>query len=956
MEDKISVIVTVYGTEPYLETCLKSIKLQTHKNLEIIVVNDGSKGNVREIFNKVADGRFVYVDNVTNKGLFMARIAGARVATGNYIAFVDSDDYIDQDYYRLLLATAKEHSSDITFAMTVEDIDNKGKYERVIHREIIENGLDGSGELCRRFLAYEGSCYALHTIWNKLYEKSLFDKCMPYYEQLKEHIIMTEDVAFSVPLFFFARKAAISVYSIYFYCRYAGSSTDNHHISMAKYEKNIRDMSNVFNFVEKFLAEAGADEELKKHMSEFRLRYKKAWESLINGMRAEVIQKQMRKLLDQFDARSTEGVRADFSTNYIMAKWEDKTVYLKKQIRWGNYKYISFDIFDTLIQRPFYCPTDLFWFLDKEFKKGTDSNINFCEIRIQGEELARRYYGELFPQNKDITLDEIYSFICQFYCLDEALCQRMKDEERRLEAEYSRPRDWMKHIYDFVRALGMPIVLVSDMYLDKETVETILKKNGYQGYSRLFLSSEELLLKSDGSLFDRVIAELGVKPEEILHMGDNWNADRAMAQRKGLKTFFVPKSINVFKNASGNYKTNQCASIGRTVSGTWIDYDKVKESIGYGAMLTMAANKYFSNPFRAFAENSDFNVDPYFIGYYLVGMHLVGVNAWLHDILRTGKYNRIVFTARDGFLYKKVFELSKQYYEDMNDVTYLHLSRKSLMPMIVKGRLDLFDLPIQYQAYSPMSLKKLLAFCSKDLGEEEYELALDDAGISVNRNFTNKKEYVTFIKWFLDQCYDETVHMENQANLRKCFSDLTDRDLFFDMGYSGRIQKAVCDSAGCSIDAAFIHRDVRRSFELSEAGKFRIYSYYDMTPCMSDFLREYMLSEIGCSCIGYTEADGKLEPLFENFHDEKVVYNKLRLLQKGAVQFAEDFYEIFGDRLCDLPFKPLEVSLPFEGFLRHAKTEDLNIFDEGTFEDEVFGGQKDISVKTLILQQLEKYK
>ncbi len=955
MQDKISVVVTVYNTEKYLETCLKSIKLQTYTNLEVIVVNDGSKGNVKEIFDKIADRRFIYVDNFCNKGLFLARIAGARVATGDYIGFVDSDDYIDQDYYRQLLMTARECSADITFAMTIEDIENKGMYERVMHREIIENGFDSHGNVCKQFFAYEGSCYGLHTIWNKLYTKELFDRCIPYYEQVNEHIIMTEDVAFSVPLFYFSKRIAVSTGSIYYYCRYAGSSTDSSHISIAKYEKNLKDMRFVFDFTERFLEEVGADEETREHMSKFRLRYKKMWEAQITSSRAEVVQKRMRDLAAWFDARDTEDIKTDFSTNNIMARSEDKTPYLKKQIRYGKYKYISFDIFDTLVQRPFYRPTDLFWLLDQEFKKRTDTNINFYEIRVQGEKLARSYYGVIAPKDKDITLDEIYDYIGEFYGLDGELCRQLKEEERRLEVEYSVPRIWAKQIFEFTIAVGKPVILISDMYLDTDTVEKILERNGYQGYEKLFLSSKERCLKSDGSLFDRVVKELDVAPGEILHIGDNWNSDKLIAQGKGLQTFFAPKSINVFENVSGNYKTNRCGSIARWACGTWIDYTKVKESAGYGAMLSVIANKYFSNPFRAVCEASDFNKDPYFIGYYLVGMHLVGVNTWLQNLLRKRKYGRVVFTARDGYLYKKVYDISKEYYESQIDSAYFYLSRKALMPMIAKSKMDLFDLPIQFRAYSPLSMRKLLAFCSRQVEDEEYESALDDAGIEIDRLFSDEKEYQVYIQWFIKNLYDETTHMKKQDDIKRYFSGITNEDLFFDMGYSGRIQKAVCDSTGCGVDVAFIHQDARRSFELSGAGNFHIYSYYDMTPCMSDFLREYMLSEIGSSSIGYEEKNGKIEPVFETFCEERTSSNKLRLLQKGAIQFAEDFYKLYGGSLRDLPFKSLEVSLPFEGFLRHASNEDMKIFDESFFEDEVYGGHKEISVKALAMQQMSKF-
>lgn len=955
MDEKISVIVTVYHTEQYLERCLKSIKLQTWRNLEVIVVNDGSDGNVKEIFDKVADGRFVYISHPVNRGLFLARMTGIRAAGGNYLAFVDSDDYIDQDYYRLLLFEAKEQEADLTFAMTVEDLEQQGMYERVIHREIVEHGFCHGSSAGRQFLAYEGACYALHTIWNKLYRRDLIDSCIPYYEHMQEHIVMTEDIAFSVPLFYFAKKTAVSAGSIYFYCRNAGSSTVNHHIPVKKFEKNIQDMKHVFDFAEWFLQEAGADEQDEKHLSAFRLRYKKLWEAQVNDSRAELVQAQMQQLLDQFDARSTKDVSPDFCINNKLARWEDKTGYLKKQIRSGKFSYISFDIFDTLVQRPFYQPTDLFWLLDGTFRSYTDANINFYEIRTQGEALARLEQAQSHPQDKDLTLDEIYDCIHRFYGLEKKLCHAMAQEERRLEILFSSPRIWMKQIYQFARAAGKRVILVSDMYLDRQTVEAVLKKNGYQGYEQLFLSSQERCLKSDGSLYDRVVRQLGAAPEEILHIGDNWASDRVMAQKKKWQTFFVPKSLHVFENRYGNYKTNRCGEAGKLVCGSWIDYEKIRTSVGYGAMLAMAANLYFSNPFRAYCEGSDFNEDPYFIGYYLGGMHLAGVTAWLHGLLKRGKYKRVVFTARDGYLYQKAFALSKGYGHCAAADSYLYLSRKSLLPMIIRNRLDFYDLPLAYQAYSPLQVRKLLAFCCKESSQEEFELALDGAGIPVGRNFTGKQDYHTFIRWFLDQYYDEAAHKEQQELLREYFSGISDCDLFFDMGYSGRIQKAVCDSAGCSVDAAFIHQDSKHSFAMEAAGGFQIYCYYDTTPCMSDFLREYLLSEPGASCIGYQKKEGRVQPVFETLHKEQAEHISLGLFQKGALQFVEDFYRLFGDFLSDVPYKPFEASLPLEGFLRHACKEDLRIFDGAFFEDEVHGGKTKIPVKELVMQQRRKY-
>ena len=100
---KISIIVPVYNTEKYLSKCLNSLIKQTYKDIEIIVVNDGSKDKSLEIAKKFAkqDNR-IKVFNKENGGLSSARNFGIEKASGEYIGFVDSDDYIKENMFEIL--------------------------------------------------------------------------------------------------------------------------------------------------------------------------------------------------------------------------------------------------------------------------------------------------------------------------------------------------------------------------------------------------------------------------------------------------------------------------------------------------------------------------------------------------------------------------------------------------------------------------------------------------------------------------------------------------------------------------------------------------------------------------------------------------------------------------------------------------------------------------------------
>ena len=101
--DKISVIVPFYNVEPYIRNCVDSIINQTYKNLEIILADDGSTDNSGKICDEYAlkDNR-IKVLHLKNGGPGIARNAGLDVATGKYIGYVDSDDYIEPDMYETL--------------------------------------------------------------------------------------------------------------------------------------------------------------------------------------------------------------------------------------------------------------------------------------------------------------------------------------------------------------------------------------------------------------------------------------------------------------------------------------------------------------------------------------------------------------------------------------------------------------------------------------------------------------------------------------------------------------------------------------------------------------------------------------------------------------------------------------------------------------------------------------
>ena len=130
MEALISIIVPIYKVEKYLERCICSILNQTYKNIEVILVDDGSPDNCGKICDEYSmkDNR-IKVIHKENGGLSSARNAGLKIATGDYIGFVDSDDWIEHTMYERLIANAVKYDAQISVGGVVDLLELEDGYE-----------------------------------------------------------------------------------------------------------------------------------------------------------------------------------------------------------------------------------------------------------------------------------------------------------------------------------------------------------------------------------------------------------------------------------------------------------------------------------------------------------------------------------------------------------------------------------------------------------------------------------------------------------------------------------------------------------------------------------------------------------------------------------------------------------------------------------------------------------
>ena len=275
-------------------------------------------------------------------------------------------------------------------------------------------------------------------------------------------------------------------------------------------------------------------------------------------------------------------------------------------------EYIFFDIFDTLVTRPFTSPKGIFSFIEYTYKQ-----TGFYSARIDAERLAREI-------NEETTLDEIYNHIHPIY-------RNLKNIEKQIEIDLCYKIESSQNIYKYCLQNNKKVFFVSDMYLDEETILQILNKNNYKAtVENLFLSSQIKYTKRTGSLYDFIINKLQItSPSCILMIGDNYDSDVKIPNKKGMKSFHIKTPKH-----QGKYYFSL--------------YDNLPHQSTLSSLLKIIS-EYESKTSNYWYE----------IGYNIAGPIVYSYSRFILNIITDyhKKSPKILFVGRDGYLLNKAFSL-----------------------------------------------------------------------------------------------------------------------------------------------------------------------------------------------------------------------------------------------------------------------------------------------------------
>ena len=198
---KVSVIVPVYNTELYLERCLNSILNQTFKDIELIIVNDNSNDNSHKIIETFINenNNIKYIDNKENKGVSNCRNEAIKISSGEYILFIDSDDYLDENMIETMYNEASNNDLDIAMCGYFVDYEDGNTQNRIINLD--ENRIYSGYEILSEILHHKNGVTG-HS-WNKLIKASILKENNIQYP---EHMKIYEDIAFFSRLFPYCKR------------------------------------------------------------------------------------------------------------------------------------------------------------------------------------------------------------------------------------------------------------------------------------------------------------------------------------------------------------------------------------------------------------------------------------------------------------------------------------------------------------------------------------------------------------------------------------------------------------------------------------------------------------------------------------------------------------------------------------------------------------------------------
>ncbi|SDB32051.1 HAD-IA family hydrolase [Butyrivibrio sp. INlla16] len=545
-----------------------------------------------------------------------------------------------------------------------------------------------------------------------------------------------------------------------------------------------------------------------------------------------------------------------------------------------GYDVISFDVFDTLIFRSLSKPTDVFCFVGEKL-----GMLNFRDIRMEAEFNARL---ECKKKNghMEIRFSDIWDRLSADTGLDSEKGMRL-EWECELSLCYANP--FMLEVWNRLGKLGKKRIIVSDMYLSHDHIETLLEKNGFTGADKIYISCEYGISKADGKLFYLVKKEYS--SGKMIHVGDNLISDIKNANKAGIETLLYP-IIN--RNELLYRAQDMSYLVGSAYRGL------------VNAQIYSCRNVYSME---------------YEYGYIYGGLFVLGYCAFIHDYYIKENLDKLLFLSRDGDILLKAYKLL---YPDDN-AEYAFLSRKAVTKLMYDmDRHDYFRRFVFHKVNQGYSINDILG--SMELDELAGELP---PSINAGDELTDKNSSI--LRSFIESKWDEVRAVyDSQVRAAGCYYKTKllgcSRAAAVDIGWAGSGAMALYRlsgeawNLGCDVRGIVAGTNTVYNAEPDAAEQFlqsgRMVAYLYSQSHNRDLLKkhdpdkgynvfwELLLSSDTPQFVGFYEGDERKgdEDIYDadmditlRFGKRDVDPNGVAEIQRGILDFVTQYKEHFAE-------------------------------------------------------------
>jgi predicted HAD superfamily hydrolase len=553
----------------------------------------------------------------------------------------------------------------------------------------------------------------------------------------------------------------------------------------------------------------------------------------------------------------------------------------------------SFDVFETSLIRVWAKPTDLFWELGEELRQQKLIDISadtWQQMRIKAESAAR-----VASKTGEVTVEQIYQELAGFLGWSTTQAEQAMHKEIALELASLRPVPAIEKRIQALQQANERVIYMSDMYLSESTIRTFLKENNvWTPGSRLYVSSEVGMSKSNGKLFPHCLGQESVKPSQLHHIGDNFHSDVKMAKKQGVKVEPITQThLNRYE--------------GKIADTAHLPL-KFRSLLAGASRLTRLQSQETSPDKQVIWDTTASAVAPMLFGF----VHWCLVEAQKKGI------QRLYFVARDGQILQKIAQVICHNWGYTIDCRYLYGSRQAWHTPAIQ-EIGQFELEWMLSGTEGTQFLSIRSMCERvNISPEQIKDVLSRYGFPVAKWELNLQQHERDLvrQVFTDKEVTELIISTAATYREKVIGYFRQEGLddgvpfgFVDVGWAGRIQHSFSkllniaglypESGVCGFYFALEARIKRFQNDHLLAYFYSIDKQYDRYVfCKYKCLFELFVAADHGSTMSYEQCGEQYIPVLRSPKNEKAIDWGLYTLQNAAVEFAEQITTNLGEQEC----------------------------------------------------------